>query len=181
MLSRELKRRIQFNTHVYQVKQPFTVLPRLLEKPLPPRKVIPEDEIIESFLKGSGPGGQKINKTSSAVQLKHLPTGIVVKSQDTRSREQNRKTARKILGEKLDEIEKGDESRTAIKAERARTKKASASKKAKRKYKKLAEEGATTSAGDQTSVEGGHDVPSTSESRETSNQESDEVSKHTPQ
>ncbi|KAK6436534.1 hypothetical protein LTR95_007275 [Oleoguttula sp. CCFEE 5521] len=111
----------------------------LLEKALPPRRKITEDEISEVFLKGSGPGGQKINKTSSAVQLKHLPTGIVVKCQETRSREQNRKFARQILGEKLDEIEKGGESRTAIKAERARSKKASADKKTRRKYKKLAE------------------------------------------
>jgi protein subunit release factor B len=95
---------------------------------------------MESFLKGSGPGGQKINKTSSAVQLKHLPTGIVVKCQETRSRDQNRKLARRILSEKLDEMEKGDESRTAIKTERARTKKASAAKKARRKYKRLDEE-----------------------------------------
>ncbi|KAK3698384.1 hypothetical protein LTR37_016954, partial [Vermiconidia calcicola] len=119
---------------------PFTAVSKLLEKPLPPRRVIDENEIIESFLKGSGPGGQKINKTSSAVQLKHLPTGLVVKCQETRSREQNRKLARRLLSERLEEREKGSESRTAIKTERARTKKASADKKARRKYKKLAEE-----------------------------------------
>lgn len=116
-----------------------------LEKALPPRRKINDDEITESFLRGTGPGGQKINKTSCAVQLKHLATGIVVKSQHTRSREQNRKFARLLLGEKLDELEKGDESRTAIKLERAKTKKASANKKSKRKYKKLAEEKATAS------------------------------------
>lgn len=120
--------------------QAFSQLSALLEKPLPPRRKIEESEIEESFLKGTGPGGQKINKTSSAVQLKHIPSGIVVKSQATRSREQNRKYARQILGEKLDEIEKGSESRTAIKTERARTKKASRDKKARRKYRKLAEE-----------------------------------------
>lgn len=118
----------------------FTIACTLQEKPLPPRLKLAETDLEESFLKGSGPGGQKINKTSSAVQLKHLPTGIVVKSQETRSRQQNRKFARLILAEKLDHLEKGDESRTSIKTERARAKKASASKKAKRKYKKLAEE-----------------------------------------
>ena len=122
------------------VARSFSVYSGLYDKPLPPRRKIEESEIEEAFLKGSGPGGQKINKTSSAVQLKHLPTGIVVKSQETRSRDQNRKLARQILGEKLDQIEKGDESRVAIKAERAKAKKASASKKAKRKYKKLDEE-----------------------------------------
>ena len=118
----------------------FTVLSRLLEKPLPPRRKIDESEITEAFLKGSGPGGQKINKTSSAVQLKHAPSGIVIKCQETRSRQQNRKLARQILSERLDQIEKGPESRTAIKTERARVKKASVNKKSRRKYRKLAEE-----------------------------------------
>lgn len=119
--------------------RPFTVSAAAYEKALPPRRKIDDNEITESFLRGTGPGGQKINKTSCAVQLKHLATGIVVKSQHTRSREQNRKYARLLLGEKLDELEKGEDSRTAIKTERARVKKASANKKTKRKYKKLDE------------------------------------------
>ncbi|KAK5163637.1 uncharacterized protein LTR77_010586 [Saxophila tyrrhenica] len=120
--------------------RPFHTTPTVFAKPLPPRLQIPEIDITESFLKGTGPGGQKINKTSSAVQLKHLPTGLVVKCQGTRSREQNRKDARRLLAERLEEREKGDESRTAIKAERARVKKASKRKKTGRKYRKLAEE-----------------------------------------
>ncbi|KAI6824629.1 hypothetical protein KC332_g5536 [Hortaea werneckii] len=119
----------------------FTGTTRQYEKALPPRPKIPDTEIEEKFLKGTGPGGQKINKTSCAVQLRHLPTGIVVKSQETRSREQNRKFARNILAEKLDSLEKGDRSRSAIKAERAKSKKASAAKKSRRKYRKLEEEG----------------------------------------
>ncbi|KAL1583015.1 hypothetical protein WHR41_08475 [Cladosporium halotolerans] len=115
----------------------FCATAPVLEKALPPRRKITDNEVTETFLRGTGPGGQKINKTSCAVQLKHLATGIVVKSQHTRSREQNRKFARQLLGEKLDELEKGGESRNAIKAERARVKKASANKKTKRKYKKL--------------------------------------------
>ncbi|OCL01760.1 hypothetical protein AOQ84DRAFT_209512 [Glonium stellatum] len=96
--------------------RPFTSTFPTAAKHLPPRRVIPETDIIENFLKGSGPGGQKINKTSSAVQLKHIPTGIVVKSQDTRSRSQNRKIARRILAERVEEAELGDQSRTALKA-----------------------------------------------------------------
>jgi peptide chain release factor len=77
------------------------------------------------------------NKTASAVQLKHLPTGLVVKCQATRSRDQNRKTARKILAEKLEVMELGEGSRTMIKAAEAARKKASKRKKAGRKYRKM--------------------------------------------
>jgi protein subunit release factor B len=110
-----------------------------LTKQFPPRRVFLDSEITESFLKGSGPGGQKINKTSSAVQLKHLPTGIVVKCQETRSRDQNRKLARKILGERIEELELGEQSRTVVKAKERSKKKASADKKKRRKYKALAD------------------------------------------
>ena len=128
--------------HPVHFLRPFTTTtsPLLKEKPLPPRLKIDEAEIDEAFLKGSGPGGQKINKTSSAVQLTHGPSGLVVKCQETRSREQNRKMARQILAEKLDHIEKGEGSRTSIKTERVKAKKASAKKKTGRKYRKLAEE-----------------------------------------
>ncbi|KAM3423841.1 hypothetical protein BST61_g1239 [Cercospora zeina] len=137
----------------------FSTPTALLEKPLPPRIVVPEKDIEETFLKGSGPGGQKINKTSSAVQLKHLPTGIVVKNQETRSRDQNRKNARRILGEKLEEIEKGPLARTALKAEKIRKKKASASKKTRRKYRLLEEQAAgAANASDSAGEEGGEDV-----------------------
>ncbi|KAI1489298.1 RF-1 domain-containing protein [Biscogniauxia mediterranea] len=105
---------------------------------LPPRpKPPPEHEIEESFLKGSGPGGQKINKTSSAVQLKHLPTGLVVKSQATRSRSQNRAIARQLLADKLDDLARGAESRSAVVGAVKSKKKASAAKKSRRKYRKL--------------------------------------------
>ncbi|ROW05998.1 hypothetical protein VPNG_08490 [Cytospora leucostoma] len=66
------------------------------------------------------------NKTNSAVQLKHIPTGIVVKCQDTRSREQNRKLAREHLAEKIDDLLNGDNSRSAIVARIKARKKASA-------------------------------------------------------
>lgn len=51
---------------------------------------------------GRGPGGQAINKTNSSVNLTHIPTGIVVQAQPTRSREENRRIARKILAERLE-------------------------------------------------------------------------------
>ncbi|KAF4338563.1 polypeptide chain release factor [Fusarium beomiforme] len=118
-----------------------------LAKALPPRpKPPPESEIEESYVKGSGPGGQKINKTNSAVQLKHIPTGIVVKSQATRSRDQNRKHARELLAQRVDELRNGDQSRSAIVGQVKKKRAASASKKSRRKYKKLEEEKAAAAA-----------------------------------
>lgn len=65
---------------------------------------IQEEDLIEKFILGSGSGGQKINKTSSCVYLKHLPSGIEVKCQKERSREQNRVYAREELCDKMEEI-----------------------------------------------------------------------------
>ncbi|PTB42060.1 hypothetical protein M441DRAFT_36103 [Trichoderma asperellum CBS 433.97] len=119
----------------------FSTLGAALLKNLPPRpKPPPDSEIEESYLKGSGPGGQKINKTNSAVQLKHIPTGIVVKSQATRSRSQNRKLAREILAQKVDEFINGDQSRSAIVGAIKKKKADSAAKKSRRKYRRLEEE-----------------------------------------
>lgn len=132
---------------------------------LPARLVIPEEDIEESFLKGSGPGGQKINKTSSAVQLKHLPTGMVVKSQATRSRSQNRSIARRLLADKLENAEKGPESRTALKTDIKRKKKASKMKKARRKYRSSAEDDDPDSAAPDFSAPDSKDGASSGQSK----------------
>jgi peptide chain release factor len=63
---------------------------------------INEDDLIEKFVLGSGPGGQKINKSATCVYIKHIPTGIEVKCQESRSREENRFIARRHLIEKLE-------------------------------------------------------------------------------
>ena len=60
-----------------------------------------EDDLTESFILGSGPGGQKVNKSSVCVMLIHAPTGKVVKCAQTRSRALNRYYARKILCERI--------------------------------------------------------------------------------
>lgn len=65
---------------------------------------IKEDQLVEKFILGSGSGGQKINKTHSCVYLKHLPTGIEIKSQRDRSRELNRLFARRELCAKIEEL-----------------------------------------------------------------------------
>ena len=60
-------------------------------------------DLTEKFIRGSGSGGQKINKTASCVYLKHTPSGIEVKCQAERSRELNRFIARKELCETYQE------------------------------------------------------------------------------
>ena len=64
---------------------------------------IREPDLIEKFVLGAGSGGQKLNKTSSCVFLKHSPSGIEIKCQRERSRELNRFMARRELCEKLEE------------------------------------------------------------------------------
>lgn len=86
---------------------------------------ISDDDLIEKFILGSGPGGQKINKSSSCVYLKHIPTGIEVKCQTSRSREENRLLARRSLIEKLEkqlfqEKTKKDQEREKIRRQKKR-------------------------------------------------------------
>lgn len=90
----------------------------------PPPIVLEEDDIEESFIRGSGPGGQKINKTASCVMLRHIPTGTVVRCQESRSRHRNRELARRILRDKLDLAIRGEHSRLAMEANKERARKA---------------------------------------------------------
>ena len=135
----------------------FSAISTRQEKQLPPRKPLDENEITESFLQGSGPGGQKINRTSSAVQLHHGSAGVVVKCQQTRSRIQNRKIARRLLQDRLEELELGEASRTKIKAEKQRKKNQSADKKKRRKYRQLEKNG--HGSGEQAAPDKGSDTP----------------------
>ena len=62
-----------------------------------------ETDLEETFERSSGPGGQNVNKTSTKVTLRHIPTGIAVTVQDSRSQYQNRQLARERLLEALQE------------------------------------------------------------------------------
>ena len=84
---------------------------------------ITEGDLVESFARSSGPGGQNVNKVSTAVTLRHIPSGTTVTVQDSRSQGQNRKLARERL---LDAIEA--RRHAARQAEIARKEKARRSK-----------------------------------------------------
>jgi protein subunit release factor B len=78
-----------------------------------------EEDIEESFIKGSGPGGSNVNKRTNCCQLRHIPTGIMVKCHLSRLLDENRKLARIMLIEKLDELYNGEMS---VKAQKERLK-----------------------------------------------------------
>jgi len=76
-----------------------------------------EEDIVESFIRSSGPGGQNVNKSSTCVYLKHLPTGLEVKCQRQRSQLLNRNLARHILLSKIENrIKQGLLQKQSIKA-----------------------------------------------------------------
>jgi protein subunit release factor B len=68
---------------------------------------VSESDFRETFIRSSGPGGQKVNKTSSCVQLLHVPTGLAVKCQQERSQSLNRFLARRILLDRIERIQTG--------------------------------------------------------------------------
>jgi len=82
-------------------------------------KISPEDLRIDTF-RSSGPGGQHMQKTSSAVRVTHLPTGLIATCQSQRSQHQNKESALRILYARLLELErvKKEEERAKLKGER---------------------------------------------------------------
>ena len=67
---------------------------------------IKEQDIEESFIRSSAPGGQNVNKVSTCVYLKHRPTGIVIKAQKFRSQGMNRRWARESLFNRIEQKQK---------------------------------------------------------------------------
>ncbi|HOJ71109.1 MAG TPA: peptide chain release factor-like protein [Syntrophorhabdaceae bacterium] len=94
---------------------------------------IKEEDIIEKFIRSGGPGGQNVNKTSTCVYLKHLPTGIEVKCQSERSQALNRFLARRRLVEKIESQVLGRESEKQRMIEKIKRQKRRRSRRAKEK------------------------------------------------
>ncbi len=97
------------------------------------RMGIYEKDIIEKFIRSSGKGGQKVNKSSTCVYLKHKPTSIEVKCQRERSQSLNRFLARRILVNKIESMIKGKLSEEQQKIQKIKRQKRKRSKRAKEK------------------------------------------------
>ena len=78
------------------------------------------EDVIEKFIRSSGPGGQNVNKTSTCVYLKHVPTGIEVKCGQERSQAQNRRRAWELLRAKLTQLRERQEALRRQRAEKVK-------------------------------------------------------------
>jgi protein subunit release factor B len=94
---------------------------------------IHEKDLEERFIRGSGKGGQKINKTASCVQLTHRPSRIQVRCQEGRSQQLNRFQARRLLCDAIERKEQGRVLREEQEREKIRRQKRKRSKRAKQK------------------------------------------------
>jgi protein subunit release factor B len=84
---------------------------------------IHEEDLEETFIRSSGPGGQHVNKTSTCVRLVHQPTGLSVKVQSSRSQGLNRFLARRLLADRLEQQLRGAESPQTLQRDKIRRQK----------------------------------------------------------
>jgi protein subunit release factor B len=101
---------------------------------------IREHDLEEKFIRSQGPGGQNVNKTSTCVYLKHIPTGIEVKCQQERYQALNRFMARRILANKIETLILGELSEERKRIAKIRKQKRRRSKRAKEKMLRIKRE-----------------------------------------
>lgn len=94
---------------------------------------IRESDLEEIFIRSGGKGGQHVNKTSTCVYLRHIPTGLEVKCRAERSQALNRFLARRLIAAKVEERIYGAESEARKKIEKLRRQKRRRSKRAREK------------------------------------------------
>ena len=92
-----------------------------------------EEEFRETFIRSSGPGGQKVNKTATCVYLVHLPTGLSVKCQQERSQALNRFLARRLLLDRIERLQTGLVSAERMRIEKIRRQKRRRSRRSQEK------------------------------------------------
>ena len=111
----------------FPVPLPFDLIQKALELS------VRGEDVEERFIRGGGHGGQKINKTSSMVQLIHRPTGIEVRMQKHREQSKNRLSAWKLLILKIEQRKLGEKSALQKKIFKLKKQKARRSRRAKEK------------------------------------------------
>jgi peptide chain release factor len=94
---------------------------------------INEEDLEETFIRSSGPGGQHVNKTSTCVRLLHRPTGLSVKVQQSRSQGLNRFLARRLLADRVEQQLRGAESPQAQQRDKIRRQKQRRGRRTKQK------------------------------------------------
>ena len=98
---------------------------------------VSEEDLRETFVRSSGPGGQNVNKTSTCVHLVHLPTGLSVKCQQDRSQPVNRLLARRLLLDRIERLKTGQIAAEKARIEKIRRQKRRRSQRAQEKVLEL--------------------------------------------